>query len=174
MLAAISCGAALPDGALVQSEALDLEVWAPSSWIVRHFNYEGEDALAITRELNDGFPRYLVGFSAATSNILRRQAKESPLSMARWLCDLAQERATAMTSCKESPFGIYQRVEWQVRNPAEERLPEPVIARIVMLADDQHDVLVRVIFEAPESQWPTVEHIGQKMISTLREIPDTR
>jgi hypothetical protein len=169
-----SCEATLPDGAIIRSESLEFEVWAPKSWIVRHFNNEGEDTLAITRELNDGFPRYLVGFSAATSNILRRQANESPISMARWLCGLAQKRATAVTSCSESQFGRYRRVEWQVRNPAEDPSPEPTMAWVVMLADDQRDLLIRVIFEAPESQWPAVERIGQQMISTLQDVPHKR
>ena len=162
------CSGTPLEGDFVRAEELQLEIWAPKGWIVRSFIEDGERHFAISRGLQDAFPRYLVGFNAAEVNILRKKAPESPLGMARWLCQRAQDRGIATAPCRETTFHKFQRIEWQVRYPVEAPSLEPTIALVVCLADDKGDNLMRLIFEAPESEWPAVQRIAQQMMSTIK------
>lgn len=167
------CEASPPDGGFVTSNELALQIWAPEGWIVRSFIEDDEQNFAITRELRDDFPRYAVGFNAAEVNRLRKKAQTSPLSMARGLCQRAHDRGIATTPCREAAFGKFQKVEWQVRYPAEAPATEPTIASFLFLADDAGDNLIRVIFEAPESEWTNLESISRRMMSTIRTAGQT-
>ena len=162
------CDSAPLEGSFVRSNELGLEIWAPKGWIVRSFVDDGEPNVAVTRELRDDFPRYAVGFNAAAVNSLRKQAGDSPLTMARWMCQHAHNKGVATTPCRESTLDKYRRIEWAVRYPTEAPATEPTISSIMFLADDAGDNLVRLIFEAPESEWPQFEDTAHQMMSTIR------
>src|SRR5687768_7995376 len=77
------CASAIPVGfKSVADQNLGLRLLAPEGWIVRRLP-AAETTIAITRELRDDFPKYLVGFRASTVNVDRRQKHLSPSRMAR-------------------------------------------------------------------------------------------
>jgi hypothetical protein len=154
----------------VRSSDLGLEFRAPAGWIVRHLTENGESVVAITRELLDGFPRYHVGFSATSVNVERRGRKIGSLTMARALCGLAQKRGTATSECLESQVDGVTRVEWRVFYPPESPGGTATVGWAACLADEARDSLVRILFEAPESEWVEVESVAAELMKNVRRM----
>lgn len=162
--------AAGADTTLVRSADLQLEFRAPSGWIVRHLADGDEHIVAITRELLQGFPRYHVGFTATSVNGARRKAKRTPSSMARGLCAMAQKRDSTGTRCLESEWNGFLRVEWSANFAPVSGATEGTRAWIVCLADDGSDVLLRAMFEAPQSEWAGLEGTAKALIGSVRRL----
>jgi hypothetical protein len=110
LVATANCFAADQSQSVTSAE-LGLQFRAPPGWIVRHLTSDdGEPNVAITRELLDGFPRYRVGFSAASVNVQR--SGDRAVGRARGLCAQAQQRRIATTKCLVSQSDEAPQNEW--------------------------------------------------------------
>ena len=151
-----------------------IQVPAPDGWIVREGEVDGDQVFAITRELVDSFPRYLVGIQLRTLNTNRRSAGEMPAAWAVSLCEMGRGRGTVVGPCKRSTsHGMIQIVASHVY-PAVGPANEDGRGRVMYLADERNDELYTLIFEAPDSEWEAVRAIGEVVFDFLcvRPRPD--
>jgi hypothetical protein len=151
-------GASADDGFTdVPSPELRLQLSAPDGWIVRRLTENGEHRVAITRELLEGFPRFHVGLTVSSADVMRRERHTSASTMARGVCQVQQKNGTATTPCRETVLNGLLRVDWQARFPPETGAGEGSVAWLSYLADDNADTLVTFNFETPESEWSALQ-----------------
>lgn len=172
LLGAAACLAAAEKApVVVRSPELQLEFRAPADWLVRHSTEEGERLVTISRELRNSTPRYDVGLSAKSLNSARRKMGFGAVAMARELCAMARTRGVAITECRESHVEGFLQVEWRVLYPPTPDSADGTVAWIKCLADDATDVLVRLTFESPQSDWESTEKAAEELMNGVRRLP---
>jgi hypothetical protein len=170
ILTAAICLAGDKAPVLVRSPELQLEFQAPANWIVRHSTEEGEKLVTISRELRNTTPRYDVGLAAKSLNSARRKMGFGAVAMARELCSMARNRGVAITECRESHRDGFVQVEWRVLYPPTPDATDGTVAWIKCLADDEADVLVRLTFESPQSDWESAEKAAEELMNGVRRL----
>jgi hypothetical protein len=167
-----SCSSEQKGPPAVQSKEMGLTFSSPPDWIVRQLDNEGEHYVAITRELLEGFPRFRVGFTAITVNVARRGHKVKATVMARDLCQMAAQRGAAFTECSESSFEGFTVVEWKANEGVDQKDTEPSVTWVKCLADDAADTLIRIVFEAPRSEWAAQEKTAKAMMNGVHRLAE--
>jgi hypothetical protein len=137
---------------------------------VRHSTEEGENVVTISRELRPTTPRYDVGLAAKSLNSARRKMGFGAVAMARELCSMARTRGVAITECRESHRDGYLQVEWRVLYPPTPDSADGTVAWIRCLADDEADVLVRLTFESPQSDWESTERAAEELMNGIKRL----
>lgn len=169
-LSAVICLAGEQEPVVVRSPELQLEFRAPAGWAVRRATEEGENVVTISRELRPTTPRYDVGLAAKSLNGARRRMGFGAVAMARELCAMARTRGVAITECRESYRDGFLQVEWRVLYPPTPDAADGTVAWIRCLADDEADVLVRLTFESPQSDWESAEKAADGLMNGIRRL----